>query len=378
MPHEYLIVLILSAFTSWVTTPLMRKLAIALDITDKPSSRKVHTRPIAYLGGLAFHFSTTISLLYVFWWTPYILDIQISTEQLFILYCVALGYQIVGIVDDANNLAPKTKLLLQTILAIVLVHSGFIIEQVSSPLGGAIPLGWLGWVVSVLWILTIVNAINFIDGLDGLAAGIVFFAALANFMIALHSWQNFVCLISLILMGATLGFLPYNFSPAKIFMGDAGALYLGVLLAGASLESNTKGATVMSLSLPLVILLIPLLDTLLTVIRRGRKGVKLFTADREHLHHRLLRLGFSDRQAVLSVYGLCFLLSMSAILADRLPEHFKLLFIFVFLAAVGWGFMIFTAIEQRVIVAGNSISSNESQNKPSPAEPLPLQESSKF
>jgi UDP-GlcNAc:undecaprenyl-phosphate/decaprenyl-phosphate GlcNAc-1-phosphate transferase len=357
MPNEYLIVFLLSAAASLIATPFLRRMALYLNITDRPSSRKIHAQPIPYLGGLAFHLSTTVSFLYLFWFAPYVLDVQISISQLLAFYVVAMGFQLLGIVDDAHPISARKKLLMQTILAILLVRSGFTIEQI----GGAIPLGWLGGAVSVLWILTIVNAINFIDGLDGLAAGVVFFAALANFAIALYPWQNFVCLISLILMGATLGFLPYNFSPAKIFMGDAGSLYLGVLLAGSSLVSNTKGATVMSLSLPLVILSIPLLDTVLAVIRRGQRGMKIFTADREHLHHRLLRLGFTDRQAALSIYGLCFLLSMSAILADQLPEQYRRLFILVFLAAIAWGYMVFTAVEGRVI-GSSAAASNGARN----------------
>ncbi|MBN2329026.1 MAG: undecaprenyl/decaprenyl-phosphate alpha-N-acetylglucosaminyl 1-phosphate transferase [Candidatus Omnitrophica bacterium] len=357
-------ILILSGLASLLTTPLLRRMAIALDITDKPSNRKVHDQPIPYLGGLAFHFSMTAALLYVFWKAPYILDAQISSQQLLALYGVAMGFQLLGVVDDARPVSPKIKLLIQTILAVILVRSGFVIEQVSNPFGGAIPFGWIGGLASVLWILTIVNAINFIDGLDGLAAGIVFFAALANFLIALYPWQNFVCLISLVLMGATIGFLPYNFSPAKIFMGDAGSLYLGVLLAGSSLVSNTKGATVMSLSLPLVILSIPLLDALLTVVRRGKRGMNLFTADRGHVHHRLLRLGFNVRQSVLSIYGLCFLLAMTAVLADQLPDPFKMVFIFVFFAAVWWGFLIFSAIESRVIGKNDSTLNAESAKQP--------------
>lgn len=362
MPNEYLFVFLLSVAASLAATPLLRRLAIRLNIADRPSSRKIHAHPIPYLGGLAFHFSLTAALLYLFCRAPYVLDVQISSSQLLTFYCAAMGFQLLGVVDDARPVPARVKLLFQAILAVFLVSAGFRIEQISSPFGGAIPLGFMGGVVSVFWILTIVNAINFIDGLDGLAAGIVFFAALANFTIALHPWQNFVCLISLTLMGATLGFLPYNFSPAKIFMGDAGSMYLGVLLAGSSLMSNTKGATVMSLSLPLVILSIPLLDTVLAVIRRGKRGMNFFTADREHLHHRLLRMGFTDRQAVLSIYGLCFLLSMSAILADQLPDRYKILFIFVFLAAVGWGYMIYSAVERRVIEGGNS-SAVESTNK---------------
>lgn len=349
MPTEYLYLLVISFAASAASTPLLCKMAIKLDITDHPSDRKVHAKPIPYLGGIAFFIAVSCSILYVFLFIPYMLDVQVSLTQLLVLYFVSMAFLILGIVDDALSVQPGTKLVVQAILSLILVSAGFGVNQITSPFGGVIPLGWLGWLISMVWILTIVNAINFIDGLDGLAAGIVFFAALANFGIALQPWQHFVCMISIMLMGATLGFLPYNFSPARIFMGDAGSLYLGSLLAGVSLISNTKGATVMSLSLPLVILSIPLLDTLLTVIRRGKRGFHLFKADREHIHHRLLRLGFTDRQAVLFLYGLCFLLSISALLAAKLPDQYTFLFILVFLAAIAWGMIAFSAMEERIV-----------------------------
>ncbi len=348
MPIEYGFILGVSLAAALISTPLLLRLAIRLDITDRPSGRKIHTKPIPYLGGLAFHVSATSTLVAIFIFFPSIFQIQVSIPRLMTLYGISTAFMILGIWDDTHPIPPYIKLTIQAVLSSILVASGFSIEQMTSPFGGSIPLGWLGWVLSVLWIMTIVNAINFIDGLDGLAAGVVFWAALANFIIALYPWQNFVCIISLILMGTTLGFLPYNFSPAKIFMGDAGSLFLGSLLAGSALVSNVKGATMLSLALPLVILSVPLLDTLLTVIRRGRRGLNFFTADREHLHHRLLRMGFSDRQVVLFLYGLCFLLSMSAILASQLPNQYTLLFVLVFLLAIGWGLVVFYAFERRI------------------------------
>ncbi len=348
MSTEYWILFFISFSAAFLTTPVFRRLALALDITDHPSARKVHKKPIPYLGGLAFHVSMSASLFYLLFISPYMLDVEINRTELLVLYTVASLFQFVGILDDIYSLSALSKLMIQIILSLVLVFSGFSITQMTSPLGGTIPLGWFGVIVSVFWILTIVNAINFIDGLDGLAAGIVFFAALANLMIALDPWQNFVCIISLILMGATLGFLPYNFSPASIFMGDSGSLYLGVLIAGTALASNVKGATVMSLALPLVILSIPLLDTTLTVIRRGRRRQRIFSADREHIHHRLLRIGYTDRQAVLFVYGLCLLLSMSAYLAAQLSNRYAFVFIFVFLAAILMGLLVFNSIEKRL------------------------------
>ncbi len=349
MPIEYWYILAISFITALVTTPILRRFALYLNITDTPSDRKVHAYPMPYLGGLAFHTSMSAVLFYSFLFAPYIISGGEFLNRLMILYTISTIFLLVGIIDDIHSIPAAAKLFIQLILSSIIVSSGFSITHMSSPFGGTIELGWMGHVISVLWILTIVNAINFIDGLDGLAAGIVFFAALANLLIALNPWQNFVCLTSLILMGATLGFLPYNFSPAKIFMGDAGSLFLGVLLAGSALESNVKSATMMSLSLPLVILSIPLMDTVLTVVRRGRKGRRFFTADREHIHHRLIRLGFSDKQAVLFIYGLCFLLSMSAVLAAQLPNRYSFLFIFVFLAAAAWGLIVFKAFERRVI-----------------------------
>jgi UDP-GlcNAc:undecaprenyl-phosphate GlcNAc-1-phosphate transferase len=334
---------------SYAVTPWLRRLALCLEITDRPDARKVHTHPVPYLGGLAFHAALVVVFLTGILGFPYLFDDSTLIFRFLVLLVIAAGFQILGILDDALHLRPSHKLIVEAGLSWILVQCGFSISQLTSPFGGTIPVGWIGDVLSVFWILTIVNAINFIDGLDGLAAGVVFFAALANWLIALHPWQHFICLISLAVMGATLGFLPHNLSRKKIFMGDAGSLYLGVLLAGSSLASNVKGATVMSLSLPLVILGIPLLDTVLTVIRRGRAGTHLFQADREHIHHRLLRLGFTDRQAVWFIYGLCFLLAMAAVLASHLPNQYALLFLFLFLAALVWGGIVFRAFERRLV-----------------------------
>lgn len=347
MPFEYWVLLGVAILTSLVCTPLLRMLAVRLEITDQPSARKVHRVPIPYLGGLSFFASMTAVVIVAELWFPYMMP-PLRLEWM-VLYSMSLLILLLGIVDDVVQLSARFKLLIQILIAIGLVVFGFTITRVTSPLGGSIPLGWLGHLLSVLWILTIVNAINFIDGLDGLAAGVVFFAALANLIIALDPLQPIICIISIVIMGGTLGFLPYNFSPASIFMGDAGALYLGLLLAGTALSSNVKGATVLSLLLPLVILGLPLLDTTLTVFRRGRRGGQLFKADREHLHHRLLRIGLTDRQAVLFVYGMCFLLSMSAVLASKLPPQYAFFFIGVYLAGMVWAVFVFRAFEQRII-----------------------------
>ncbi|MFH1742547.1 MAG: MraY family glycosyltransferase, partial [bacterium] len=161
-------------------------------------------------------------------------------------------------------------------------------------------------------------------------------------------WQGFVSVVSLILIGSTLGFLPYNLYPAKIFMGDAGSLYLGVLLGASAIESSVKSTTVVSLLVPLVALLLPLMDTGLAVIRRSQRGQHPFAPDREHIHHRLLRLGLSHRQAVLLLHALCLLLAGSAYLSSRLPNHLSVLFLLVLTGAVFWGFWVFSFLERRI------------------------------
>ncbi len=365
MPYEYVYLFLVGSITSFIATPFFRKLALSLNITDHPSDRKIHRQPVPYLGGLSFHCVFSVGLLFLFLFMPYTLGQTDTLNHLILLYLIATAFLILGIIDDIYSISASIKLVIQSLLCIILVAFGFSITQMTSPFGGIIPLGWFGTIVSFFWILTIVNAINFIDGLDGLAGGVVFFAALANLLISLFEWQNYICLVSLLLMAGVLGFLPFNFSSKKkIFMGDAGSLYLGVWLAGSSLESNVKSSTVMSLSLPLVILSIPLLDALLTIVRRGRKGRHFFKADREHIHHRIIRLGFSDLQAVCFLYGLCFLLSMSAVLAAQLPNRYSFLFIFVFLAAITWGLIVFNAFENRLIGSQSITPASESPAPP--------------
>lgn len=372
MPREYWMILGVGFLASFLSTPWFRRLALWLDITDRPSARKVHKRPTPYLGGLAFHAAFTAALVYIYAFAPHVADAQDAGNRLAVLYAAAFAFLLLGILDDATPIPASLKLLVQFILALFMTGMGLTITQVTSPFGGVIPLGWVGSALSVLWILTIVNAVNFIDGLDGLAAGVVFFAALANLLISFDPWQNPVCVAALTLMGATLGFLPYNFSPAKIFMGDAGSLYLGSLIAGSALASNTKGATAMSLALPLVILSLPLIDTCLAVIRRGTRGKHFFSADREHIHHRILELGFTDRQAVLAVYGLCFFLSMSSALAAQLSDRYVIPFLFVYLGWVVWALLVFKALENRIAgrarAASGPEASGDPRTPPPPAE----------
>ncbi len=361
LPLAYIQIFGLSFAVALLSTPLWMWLARRIGAVDRPADRKIHDKPVLYLGGLSFHASFAAVLVFVLWRCPYLVESSVWQNKWLALFLGATLILVMGIIDDLRGLRPRTKLTGQVLIALMLVACGFRFEVVTDPFGGGtIHLGLLGWLLSVFWIVAIGNAVNLVDGLDGLAAGVVFFAACANLAIALSPWQGFVGLISLILIGGTLGFLPYNFYPAKIFMGDTGSLYLGFLLGASAIESSVKSTTVVSLLFPLVALLIPLLDTGLAVIRRSRRGQHLFDADREHIHHRLLRLGLSHRQAVLLLHALCLLLAASAYLGSQLPNYLTILFLSVIGGAVIWGFWVFSFLERR-ITRLSSDSSRHSQ-----------------
>lgn len=362
LPLTYWKILTLSFVVALFSTPVWMLLARILGAVDRPTGRKAHHRPVPYLGGMSFHASFAAVLVYVTWRCPFLIENSAWQFKWIMLFVVSSFVLILGIYDDLRGVSPQMKLAGQIVVAFLLVGCGFRFEEVTSPLGGGtIHLGFWGWILSVFWIVMIANAVNLVDGLDGLAAGVVFFAACSILAISLSPWQGFVGIVSLVLIGSTLGFLPYNFYPARIFMGDAGSLYLGVLLGASAIESSVKSTTVVSLLFPLVALLIPLLDTGLAVIRRSWRGQHLFTADREHIHHRLLRLGLSHRQAVLSLHGLCLLLAASAYLGSRLPNHLTILFLSVIAGTVVWGFWVFSFLERRISqLNSNARASNSS------------------
>jgi len=212
---------------------------------------------------------------------------------------------------------------------VVLFVAGFRVVQLTNPLGEAVPLGWLAAPVTVLWLLVVTNAVNVIDGLDGLAAGVVSIAALTLFGIALRFDETPIVVLSLILASATLGFLPLNWPPARVFLGDTGSLTLGFLLGATSLLENRKGTVAVTLLLPIVLLAVPLLDAALAFGRRVRQGRHPFQRDTEHLHHRLLRLGLAPRQILTLVYGVGVCLGLTAYLISVMPKEFVVVVVLI-------------------------------------------------
>ena len=281
---------------SWLITPLYCRLAWKLGMVDKPNARRLNEVPVPTGGGLV--------IIGAFW-----MAIGLSGAQHPSLRGLAIGSAIIGLtgwIDDRWELRPRLKLLGQVLAAVAVVAGGTVIHFVTNPFGGMIYLGWWGVPITIVWIVSVINMFNFIDGLDGLAAGVAVIACVPLFSVAHQLGYGFVALLLLALAGSTLGFLRYNFSPASLFMGDTGAMFLGLMLGSLAVEGTLKGAATVALAVPVLILGLPVMEIVCSVVRRFRNGVPVYQADQGHLHHRLLNLGLSQRQAVLLLYGWAF------------------------------------------------------------------------
>jgi len=235
-----------------------------------------------------------------------LLDIpQLPQKQLTGLLLGAGLIVIMGAIDDRHHIPARIKLVGQIIAAAILPLFGAGITVISNPFGSnwIIPPQWLAFTLTIIWVVAVTNAINLIDGLDGLAAGVAAISCLAFAIIAVMRDQNAIALLAIALAGGTLGFLPWNFNPAKVFMGDVGAYFIGFIIGGITVISAFKVAASLSIFVPLLVLAIPLLETIMSPVRRCIKGQSAFTADREHIHHKLLEQGLSQRAVVLVMYS---------------------------------------------------------------------------
>jgi UDP-GlcNAc:undecaprenyl-phosphate GlcNAc-1-phosphate transferase len=294
----------LAFVSALILTPLVIKLAPRVGAIDRPNHRKVHTQTMPRMGGLAIYLAFIITILFT----------QTLDGRLVGLLAGGTLIMIVGLADDIWDLAPRWKLLGQIMAALVLVLFGTQVQFVTNPLtGGVITLGIFALPLTILWVVGVTNAVNLIDGLDGLAAGVSTVAAITLALVGWRAGQMDVAVWALILAFSTLGFLRYNFHPAKLFMGDSGSMFLGYNLAALSLLSLTKSTTAFSLVIPFIILGIPILDTMCAIVRRFMGGQPIFQADKEHLHHRLLELGLSHRGTVLVIYVISGIFGISAL-----------------------------------------------------------------
>lgn len=312
-----------------ILSPLVRLLAMKSGVVDLPDYRKIHTEAMPLLGGLA---------IYIGFWAT-VLCTQAVTKEILAFGAGSLLILISGVWDDARGLRPAAKLAFQLAAAfIVVLYGGIRIDFVTSLYGAnPISLGWMAFPLTIGWVVGLTNAINLMDGLDGLAAGVSGIAAVTIGVVSLMEGFFSVGVLALILGLCSLAFLRINFHPAKLFMGDTGALFLGFSLAVLSMMGMTKMATTVSVFLPILVLGVPIFDTLLAIVRRLVNKTPIFSPDKDHLHHRLLAMGLSHKNAVLAVYGVSVFLSLSAIGISLLPTGQAMMALFLVALAVFFG-----------------------------------------
>ncbi len=292
----YIYVFTISVGVSFLTTPLMRKVSSLGGFLDKPNRRKVHRKSIPTLGGVAIYIAFLAGLFFVFNTVEFIDKSQVIGLLLGSSFIV-----LIGIYDDIKGMPAYVKLMGQIIVASLLYYYGFRIVEISGLFSEKISLGYISYFITVIWIVAIINAINFLDGLDGLACGVTAIVSIFLFIASLLDGNFVVCLLSIALAGSCLGFLPYNFYPATIFMGDTGSMFLGLILSLLAVESYQKSTTFIALFIPIILLGVPIIDILLSIIRRLIRRRPIFKPDKEHIHHKMLEES-SQVKTVLSLY----------------------------------------------------------------------------
>ena len=304
--------------------PAVILLAERTGAMDAPNARKVHKKPIPRIGGLGIYAGFMAAIIVV------AVKFGFDGEQLWeIVGLVVSGSLIVllGLIDDYKNLPAKVKLAGQICAAAVLVVGfGIRTDFMTDPFGGYFYLDEFAIPATMFWLVGLTNTVNLIDGLDGLAAGV---AAISSFTILL--------IVTAALAGAAVGFLRYNFHPAEIFMGDTGSMFLGFMLAGISVTGAVKSVAAIALVVPIFALGLPILDTTFAIVRRIRGGVPIFKPDKGHLHHRLLSVGFTQRQAVLLMYVISALFGLSAIALTAVSYQIAIMILLVVIAAIIYG-----------------------------------------
>ena len=303
--------LVLALFVTILTTFLLtfpiKKLAIKYKFMDVPDYRKIHKNPTPRLGGLAIYIGFLAGLIFL---NP--------THQHMV--AIVIGGTIIvitGALDDKLSIRPLVKLTGQIIGASCLVASGLIIDRITLPFIGMIDLGVLSIIITIVWVVAITNAINLIDGLDGLATGVSTIALLSILVMAILEGQVVAAYLSVILIGSNLGFLYHNFYPAKIYMGDTGSNFLGYMIAVISMLGLFKNIAIFSFIIPIVILAVPIFDTLFAIIRRATNNQKIMAPDNKHIHYQLLNVGFSHRQSVMIMYAFSLVFGGLAILSTQ-------------------------------------------------------------
>jgi len=291
-------------------TPAVGGMARLLGAVDRPEGRRLNRRPVPRLGGLAIFLGILV---------PSLAFLNLNDEMRGILLGAAVAC-VVGAVDDFRGLSPSVKLAGQLLAAAIPTTFGVWIDHFTLPFLGAVDLpGWLGVPLTIVWIVAVMNMVNFLDGMDGLAAGVCAIAGVTFSVLALSLDKVDAAILSAIVAGACVGFLRHNFFPARIFMGDSGALVLGFVLASVSVQGLLKTASTVVLFLPLLVLAVPIIDTSFVVAKRLKYKRPIYSADRSHLHHRFVNIGFSQRRAAVTMWAWCATLAAAALATRFIP-----------------------------------------------------------
>ena len=317
------IVFCVALIVSLSTTPVVRRMGIRYGLIDRPEARKVHKRPVPRIGGLALLFSSLTALVLISLVDTAVADLlHIGKSELLLILGLFIAFG-TGFTDDCRRLGYKAKFILQIAAATCAFMAGLRIGNLwLVPLPPLFGFDILSYCVTVFWFLLFINAINLIDGLDGLAAGICFFASTVMILMAMYAGDFYTALFFAALAGSLVGFLPFNFTPASIFMGDGGSYFLGYALAALSIMGSHKTEMGATLMIPLVALGIPIFDVLLSPVRRFLRARSLFSPDSSHIHHHLIAMGLTTKRAVLVCYLITLSLCIFAIVVANFHDEF--------------------------------------------------------
>ena len=308
--NNYIEIFLVAFILALFFTPLAIRIAPKIGAIDIPKdNRRMHTKAMPRFGGLAIYIGTIVAMIAFLPMNAKLLGVIAGGTIIFL----------VGIYDDIKGMPAKVKLAAQIVCAIILFQFSVNISFVSNPFGDGYFFfpWWLSLLVTMVWIVGITNTVNLIDGLDGLAAGVAFIASVSISYTAYLTGRPEISLAILAIAGACLGFLPFNFNPAKIFMGDSGSLFLGFMLAGISVMGPMKGATIIATVVPMLVLALPIFDTVFAIVRRLVNGRPIMEADKGHLHHRIMAVGLGQKRTVLTLYGMSGIMGVAAILFSR-------------------------------------------------------------
>ena len=327
---KYFLILIVAFTISFAVTPFAIKIAPKINAMDIPKDgRRMHTKAMPRFGGISMFLGTEAALALFLHHDPKVLMILLGGACIYT----------VGVIDDIRGMGARLKFILQILTAILIYFGGIQIDFVRNPFDEKAYIffpDWLSFLITVLWVVGITNTVNLIDGLDGLAAGVSAIASGCISYTAVLSGQYDVGLAMLAISGGALGFLPFNLHPAKIFMGDSGSLYLGFMIAAISILGSTKGATLIATIVPFLVLGLPIFDTTFAIIRRWVNGYPIMSADKGHIHHRIMATGIGQRRTVLIMYCISAIMGMVAILVVQrmMPEAVVLVIVAAILVCV--------------------------------------------